>query len=163
VAEHDPVEVPGQDRVQRRAGGCAIADAEADDAVRAEAARRAHQPVEPARAAAVAADVEGEVGQHQRARRRVLEHHLVHERRAAEQAHRDLAAPGRGLRLVEHGVEAQVLALLGQAGRAAHARLRVDAGVVAEIEVMDLARPHDPADRAQAVEGRAYRVVQGDG
>lgn len=49
VRDDDAVEVPAQDRVARARRRGAVADAEPDDAMRPELARRADQPVKESR------------------------------------------------------------------------------------------------------------------
>src|SRR6476620_10862668 len=63
VGDGDAVEVPLEDALERGAGGDAVAHAEADDAVRAEAARVDEPEKEPGAAGHRAHDVESEVGE----------------------------------------------------------------------------------------------------
>ena len=105
VGDGDAVEVPLQDALEGRLRGDTVAHAEADDAVRPEAARLDQPEKEAGAAGHRAGDVEGEVGEQQGAGRRVEEHHLVHDRRTAEDVLLELARPLRRRLVVEHRAE----------------------------------------------------------
>jgi AcrR family transcriptional regulator len=161
VRDGDAVEVPGQDAVGRGARRLAIANRDADQPVRADPSLGAHGPVEQPRAPRLAdRHVEHEVGRDQRARRGMEEHDLAEQRVPAEQVLLEHAAPGRLGLVAERRVEAQVLALLGQAGRAVELRVFVGRGVLAREEVMHAARTHDRAHRAEMVERPLRRPVE---
>jgi len=107
--------------------------------------------------------VEGEIRQEKRSARAVEEHDLVHQRSPSEDDLVDGTSPVRGRGVAELGVEAQIPPLLGETGRGEEPRIGVGIAVLADEEVVHLARRDDAPDGSDRSERLARRPVEPDG